>query len=67
MADFRDKLTVKELAKYLEVDPDTIRHWADQKKIRSFRHPVNNYRLFDLSQVREDLDLKEGNALSSDK
>jgi excisionase family DNA binding protein len=59
MKDFRGKMTVKELAKYLEVDPDTVRHWADQKKIRSFRHPANNYRLFDLAEVREDLDMKE--------
>ncbi len=57
MVDFRGKLTVKELADTLEVSPDTIRNWADQKKIRSHRHPVNNYRLFDLREIRKDLDL----------
>ncbi len=57
MKDFRVLITVKELAKYLKVDPDTIRNWANHNKIRSHRHPVNNYRLFDLEEIRKDLDL----------
>ncbi len=57
MTDFRGKITVKELAKRLKVHPDTIRNWADQGKIRSTRHPVNGYRLFDWDEVRKDLDL----------
>ncbi|MCJ7457770.1 MAG: helix-turn-helix domain-containing protein [candidate division Zixibacteria bacterium] len=65
MVDFRGKLTVKELAKILEVDPDTIRNWSNQKKIRCYRHPVNNYRLFDLEEVRKDLDLNSSNSISS--
>lgn len=65
MVDFRGKLTVKKLAKILEVDPDTVRNWANQKKIRSHRHPANNYRIFDLQEVRKDLDMDSDDSISS--
>jgi len=65
MVDIRGKLTVKELAGRLEVDPKTIRYWADQKKIPCYRHPINNYRLFDWEEVRKTLDLDEKGSIAS--
>lgn len=47
--------TVKGAADRLEVHPDTIRRWADKEHLPSFRHPVNNYRVFfiqDLEQMK---------------
>ncbi len=62
---FKDMITVKELAKKLGVDPDTIRHWADQGKIRCYRNPCNNYRYFSLEEVLKTLDFKEKDSISS--
>ena len=39
-------LTVGPMAKKLGVHPDTIRRWARIGKLKTIRHPVNNYRLF---------------------
>lgn len=44
-------LTVGDLAKLLTVHPDTIRRWAKSGRIKSRRHPINNYRLFLISDL----------------
>jgi len=44
-------LTVGEAAEVLGVSPWTLRHWDRTGKMRSYRHPVNRYRLY----RREDL------------
>jgi len=46
-------LTVKEAAKYLGVAPNTLRNWGAGGKIPEHRHPVNNYRLFKLSDLQK--------------
>jgi len=66
MVDIRGKLTVKEVAERLEVDPKTIRFWADQKKIPCYRHPINNYRLFDWDEVRKAVDLRKEDSIASE-
>lgn len=48
-------LTVGQLAKKLNVHPDTIRRWSNIGRIKSIRHPVNKYRLFldsDFNEVK---------------
>jgi excisionase family DNA binding protein len=45
-------LLVKEAAAVLGVAPNTVRAWAAAGKLREYRHPVNNYRLFDAAEVR---------------
>ncbi len=42
-------LTVKELAKLLKAHPDTIRRWTKKEWLKCRRHPVNNYRLYLIS------------------
>lgn len=37
---------VKEAAEILGVSPNTIRAWGSDGKLREYRHPLNNYRLF---------------------
>ena len=52
-----DYLVISEAAEYLGVSPNTLRNWVNAGKVAAIRHPVNDYRLFD----RTDLDalLKE--------
>ena len=52
MQKLSDYLRVAEAAGYLGVAPNTLRNWVDGGKIKSVRHPVNQYRLF----RRRDLD-----------
>lgn len=39
-------LTIKEVAKILEVTPLTLRNWDKKRKLRAYRHPINNYRIY---------------------
>ena len=46
-------LTVKEAAEYLGVAKNTMRNWEADRKIPVHRHPVNNYRLYKISDLDE--------------
>ena len=46
-------LTVSEAADLLAVAPNTVRAWGAAGKLTEYRHPVNNYRLFKLKDVKE--------------
>lgn len=59
LAKVRDYLTVKEAAEFLGVAPNTIRNWDREHKIRARRHPISNYRLFKLADLRRILRLIE--------
>ena len=42
---------IKEAARRLGVHPDTIRRWVETGKLKSWRHPINRYRLFDINEL----------------
>lgn len=44
-------LTVKEVARLLQVTPLTVRNWDAKGKLTAHRHPMNNYRLYKTSDV----------------
>lgn len=51
-------ITIKEAAEILGVNPSTIRRWDNQGKLKATRHPLNNYRLYriiDIKQIEEKL------------
>jgi DNA (cytosine-5)-methyltransferase 1 len=39
-------ITVTEAANLLDVAPNTVRAWGAAGKITEYRHPVNQYRLY---------------------
>lgn len=43
--------TVSEAANQLGVSPTTLRRWDKSGKFKSFRHPINNYRVYDESSI----------------
>lgn len=44
-------LTISEAAEYLKVSKETLRRWDNSGKFKSFRHPINNYRVYSEEQV----------------
>ena len=39
-------LTVKEVADLLGVTPLTLRNWDKKGKLKAYRNPINNYRIY---------------------
>ncbi|MFQ5472765.1 MAG: helix-turn-helix domain-containing protein [Dehalococcoidia bacterium] len=52
MAKISDYLTIGEAAAYLGVHPDSLRRWDRANRLKSRRHPINNFRLY----LKRDLD-----------
>lgn len=50
---FSDYLQIKEAAAFLGVAPGTLRNWERVGKMRVYRHPVNNYRLYKRSELEQ--------------
>ena len=46
-------LTVSEAAELLAVAPNTVRAWGAAGKLTEYRHPINNYRLFNRKEVEK--------------
>ena len=41
-----DYMTIKEAAEFLKVTGQTLRNWDNLGKLKPYRHPINNYRLY---------------------
>jgi excisionase family DNA binding protein len=53
-----DYLKIEEAAEFLGVSANTLRNWEKAKKIRSYRNPLSNYRLYkkeDLEKLLQDI------------
>ena len=48
-----DYLTVKQAAEYVGVAPNSLRNWDAAGKITVYRHPVSNYRLFKVADLKK--------------
>ncbi|OGT10814.1 MAG: hypothetical protein A2X77_00505 [Gammaproteobacteria bacterium GWE2_42_36] len=49
-------ITIKEAAAVLHVSKDTLRRWDKAGKLKTKRHPMNNYRIYyldDLNKVKK--------------
>ena len=44
-------LTIKEVSKALGVTPLTLRNWDKSGKLRAYRNPINNYRIYKSEQI----------------
>ena len=49
---YKKHIKVGEAAKILAVAPNTIRAWGAAGHLTEYRHPCNNYRLFNLAEVQ---------------
>ncbi|MDO8495428.1 MAG: helix-turn-helix domain-containing protein [bacterium] len=53
-------LTVNEVARILGVSPLTVRNWDQKGRLKAYRNPMNNYRLYKISDVEDLLQGIEG-------
>lgn len=49
----KNYVTIKEAAKILGVSPMTLRRWDKNGKLKTSRHPFNNYRLYNKNEVKK--------------
>lgn len=56
MPNMNSYLSVGGAASFLGVSASTIRNWDRTGKLKAFRHPINNYRLYDPRQLQDLLD-----------
>lgn len=61
-----DYMQIKEAAALLGVAPNTLRNWERTGKLRVYRHPVNNYRLYKKSDLQNLLAAIEHSAVPAD-
>lgn len=43
--------TIKQAARILDVTPLTLRNWDKSGKLKPYRHPINNYRVYRADQL----------------
>ncbi|MFA4887975.1 MAG: helix-turn-helix domain-containing protein [Candidatus Omnitrophota bacterium] len=53
MTNFKGFIKVQEAAKILGVSVMTLHRWDAKGKLKSFRHPINNYRLYKVEDLRK--------------
>jgi DNA-binding transcriptional MerR regulator len=49
--DMNRLIKVKEAAEILGVNPETLRRWDNKGKLKTKRHPMNQYRVYKLKEV----------------
>ncbi len=52
MDNFKGYVKVKEASEILGVSVMTLHRWDMQGKLKPFRHPVNNYRLYKRNELK---------------
>ena len=63
-------VTVKQASKILGVSPLTLRNWDNNGKFPASRHPMNNYRVYKISDIEKlliDIETSKGKKLTKDK
>jgi len=45
-------LTIKEVSRMLGVTPLTLRNWDKKKKLKAYRNPINNYRVYKPEEIQ---------------
>ncbi len=63
-------ITIKQASKILGVSTLTLRNWDKNEKLKAYRHPMNNYRVYkieDLETVIRDIEAGTGQRKSTKK
>ena len=52
-------ITIKEASDILGVSKITLRNWDKANKLKAYRHPFNNYRIYKLEDIDKVLEMIE--------
>jgi len=52
MKRFNEYLKIKDAAQLLGVTENTLRNWEKAEKIAVYRHPLNDYRLYNQEELQ---------------
>lgn len=52
-------ITIKNASKILGVSKITLRNWDNSGKLKAYRHPFNNYRIYKVEDLEKIIDLIE--------
>lgn len=52
MKNLKDYMSIKEAAEFLGVCQMTLRRWDKSGKLRAYRNPMSNYRLYRRNQLK---------------
>jgi excisionase family DNA binding protein len=44
-------LSIKEVSKLLGITPLTLRNWDKSGKLKAYRNPINNYRVYKAEEI----------------
>lgn len=53
MKNNNEYMKIKEASEFLKVTTTTLRNWDKQGKFKSYRHPMNNYRLYKREELEK--------------
>lgn len=51
----KDYYSLTEVADILGVSKETLRRWDNSGKLKAMRHPINNYRVFHIDELKKNL------------
>jgi excisionase family DNA binding protein len=59
----KEFITINEAAEILSVSRDTLRRWDKAGKLKTKRHPMNNFRIYDPDEITKlKKDISGGNS-----
>lgn len=50
--DMKDFIKIEEASKILNVTKMTLRRWDNAGKLKAYRHPINNWRLYKKQDIK---------------
>lgn len=56
LENLKDYMSIKEASEFLGVDRMTLRRWDNSGKLKAFRHPVSQWRLYKREELEALLD-----------
>lgn len=56
-------ITIKDASNILGTSKITLRNWDKSGKLKAYRHPFNNYRIYKLEDIERVLEMIENNEI----
>lgn len=57
-------INIKDVASILGVSKATLRNWDKLGKLKAYRHPFNNYRVYKIDDIDKVIEMIESNIIS---